>query len=348
MVDSNATNIANATRVLGTVANQNIMNCTGITILCTIESFLGILMASCWGAIFLSKVTRISSFAQVTFSDPLLIRYGSGVQGNDSSDEDSSCFLLSEINLPLPVLEFRVLNRLAGQDQGEIIDAHMNIFASVDECQVVKDAKNGSRRKRKKKPKRRSGRRHSGRRPSVVSRFRRPSFLERAVFSSSKDLTMEEDPSGRFVEKKSFGRVEIESQEHPFFERIWVARHVLDQDSPLLKPEAKELIQMNGGHWPPQLNSAEGVRKSVKFDQLLVSLSGTSNADANTVYAQKIYDFVDLCVGYCFCNMLFRHPKKGLVADPSLLNDVVEQVGGGGEDLDNRLQGDFFHDVFLL
>ena len=46
--------------------------------------------------------------------------------------------------------------------------------------------------------------------------------------------------------------------------------------------------------------------------------------------------------------MLFRHPKKGLVADPSLLNDVVEQVGGGGEDLDNRLQGDFFHDVFLL
>ena len=78
------------------------------------------------------------------------------------------------------------------------------------------------------------------------------------------------------------------------------------------------------------------MRCSVHFDQVVVSLSGTSNADANSVYAQKVYDFDDLCVGYQFCDILYCEADGSIGVDHSLLNDVKEQTGGGGEDLHVR------------
>lgn len=71
----------------------------------------------------------------------------------------------------------------------------------------------------------------------------------------------------------------------------------------------------------------------------MVSLSGTSNADANSVYAQKVYDYRDLCVGYRFCDILYRDSDGKIAVDHALLNDVKEQRGGGGEDLQLRDEG---------
>lgn len=49
---------------------------------------------------------------------------------------------------------------------------------------------------------------------------------------------------------------------------------------------------------------------------------------------QKVYDYVDLNIGYRFVNVLFRNPRDGsLEVDVSLLNDVIEQNGGGAEPL---------------
>ena len=95
------------------------------------------------------------------------------------------------------------------------------------------------------------------------------------------------------------------------------------------------MVKNNNGHWPAQLNNADSVRASVKFDQILVSITGTSNADANSVYAQKVYEYVDINVGYRFVNLLYRDPvDESLRADIRLINDVVEQAGGGGEPFD--------------
>merc|ERR1712238_276018 len=79
-----------------------------------------------------------------------------------------------------------------------------------------------------------------------------------------------------------------------------------------------------------------GVRASINFDQILVSFSGTSNVDANSVYSQKNYGFDDVCVGYSFCNMLFHHKNGSIGVDHRLLNDVKEQTGDGGEILKFR------------
>lgn len=80
----------------------------------------------------------------------------------------------------------------------------------------------------------------------------------------------------------------IEAAEHPFFKRVWLARHVLDEYSPLVKSKVRKMIRKNGGNWPEKLNSYNGVRESLRFNQILVSLNGVSNISASDVYAQKI------------------------------------------------------------
>ena len=125
-----------------------------------------------------------------------------------------------------------------------------------------------------------------------------------------------------------------EPAEHPFFKRAWLARHVLDEYSPILKPRVRRLIKRNGGHWPEKLNSYSGVRESIQFNQILVSLNGVSNVSASDVYAQKIYDFVDINIGYQFVNLLYKDSDGSLKVDTDLINDVRQQRGpDGGEPL---------------
>ena len=344
----------------------DIKECTGITILVTIEAFFGVLFASFCGAIVFGKINRIQSFAQVTFSDPIVIRYGTGVQVEDSHDtEDEGAEGGFGRGFPCPVLEFRIVNRLNGTIGGEILDATVNIVASID---VTQAQANGSRsmmhRRRGKKGKKKGPRRSP---PELRQRVpsnrsseefkedeskksgsddtsvppRRPEFtLRRSLRGMNANKTLplvanqsfDEDPSGYLVPKKIFSKLEVESPDHPFFKRVWIVRHRLDQNSPLLTPQARQLVKSNFGKWPSSINSPEGVRSAVKFDQILVSLSGTSNADANSVYAQKVYEYVDINVGYRFVNLLYRDPvDETLRADIRLINDVVEQAGGGGE-----------------
>jgi hypothetical protein len=77
-------------------------------------------------------------------------------------------------------------------------------------------------------------------------------------------------------------------------------------------------------------------------------MSGTSNADANSVYAQKVYDFIDVNVGYRFVNPLYRDLDDGsLRVDTSLINDVLEQAGGGGEPFTSD-GGENHHEMVVL
>jgi hypothetical protein len=44
-------------------------------------------------------------------------------------------------------------------------------------------------------------------------------------------------------------------------------------------------------------------------------------------------DFVDVNIGYEFVNILYRNSDGSLGVDTDLINDVREQIGGGGEPL---------------
>lgn len=54
---------------------DDIRKCTGITVLVTLEAFVGILFASMWGAIIFIRLSRIQSFAQVSFSEAIVSQF---------------------------------------------------------------------------------------------------------------------------------------------------------------------------------------------------------------------------------------------------------------------------------
>jgi len=333
--------------------NDNPSNCLFITIICSLESFLGVLYSGFCGAILFGKVLRIQSHAQVVFSDPIVIRYGSGVQQtsdeNDSDDEEST-----GKKIPCPVLEFRVVNRLFGETGGEIMDATLNCVANVDANDAdpsLRDALDGDRTRLNFSSGKHESRYTSSSHPgsstvdslsdnhSDSGRLSHDSRLSRGTAAFFDSLirrqhnAVDEDPSASLVNKRIFSKMMIEAGEHPFFKRVWLARHVLDDTSPIVKPKVRRQIQRNNGYWPERLNNYQKVRESLQFNQILVSLNGVSNVSASDVYAQKIYDYVDINVGYQFVNILYKDADGNLKVDTDLINDVREQKGGGGEPL---------------
>jgi hypothetical protein len=320
---------------------------------CSLESFVGILFASFCGAVVFGKVARIRSIAHITFSEVITIRYGEGVLGSDSkSDEElsvkseksqSSINSLTIGNIPCPVLEFRVANRLHSKFGGEIIDCSMNIVASIDASKAEVYLQNGAQhlRRRKGKRQKRSVKNslQKQRNSSVVCTASDKDLIQKIAVSLRESAQypehpFEEDQFGMITSNRVFVKPEMESHDHPFFKKVWTVSHTLDEESPLLLDSAKEAIRLNQGFWPAELNDAEAVRACLNLDQLLVSFSGTSNADANSVYAQKVYCLSDVCIGYRFVNMMYRDEEDGMVkVDLSVIDDVLEQYGGGGEQL---------------
>ena len=435
---------------------------------------MGVLFSSLCAALMFAKISRVQSFAQVTFSDPIVIRYGTGITTNDDDDDDDDGAGDDggvarnkdrvATRIPCPVLEFRVFNRLASVHGGEIIDATLNMVASIDATQADISLQNrNSRGKRRKKHKGQVRNRHAPQSPARSVSSPLPNNNERIISDPSEQSladnsdgrvptagvmrdppvnvlgrgpaqatqqhicrqsirlqsgtiqpgqlrpgqrnpfgrggrfgskyrghgshwpvrvshghyqgtchdiqdsnsvlfqnlrhvslrdkslqAFEEDPSGKLIPKKILSKLEVESPDHPFFRRVWLVRHKLDSNSLLLKPYVRLLVERNGGYWPSELNNYESIRASLEFDQILVSLSGTSNADANNVYAQHVYNMVDVNVGYRFVNALYRDPNDGrLLVDQTLINDVMEQTGGGGEPL-HSFDADAFRELLVI
>jgi hypothetical protein len=126
-------------------------------------------------------------------------------------------------------------------------------------------------------------------------------------------------------------KLTLDANEHPFFRRVWFGRHRLDENSPILSDVARDKIKQNGGFWPPEWNSHQSIRDHLHFRHILVCFSGTSNANATSVYAQKVYDLVDVNIGYRFVPMNYHTADGELKTDSYLLNAISEQKGGGAE-----------------
>jgi hypothetical protein len=129
-----------------------------------------------------------------------------------------------------------------------------------------------------------------------------------------------------------FEEVALHSATHPYFKRVWIGRHKLNEDSPLLSEKAKQTIRSNGGHWPNEWNHVEAMNKHLRFSSLVVTMTGTSTISAEAVQIAKNFDRQDaLCVGYQFADLMYFPKNKRededakLVVDMSLLNVVHKQ-----------------------
>ena len=319
-----------------------------------LEGFFGVLIASLCSAIFFAKVSRIQSFAQVDFSEVVCIRYGYGLNDEapistepaaatmlpvNSEDEESSVFNVEmDTKLPCPMLEFRLVNRMHNIPGGEIVDARINVVASIDSanfdsCAPMKGVgrHSGTPIKRRPGKKRRAARRPDL--PPIYSLSERVASMRTMTLPQLDDnLCVNDETHQPTIPRTVLTKLDCESLDHPFFKRVFTIRHRLDEYSPLLKVGPKLMLQANDGYWPHELNDAKSVRESIHFDEIIIRLTGLSNADANTVFSHTVYDFSDLRVGYQFSHMLYRSVDDGsLRANTSLLSSVVEQEGGGGE-----------------
>lgn len=90
------------------------------------------------------------------------------------------------------------------------------------------------------------------------------------------------------------------------------------------------MIQANNGFWPESMNDYESIRSNLRFNDIVVSFTGTTNVSGAAVFGQHVYDYVDANIGYTFVNVLVLERGK-LVVDEEVLNDVTEQIGGGAE-----------------
>lgn len=102
-------------------------------------------------------------------------------------------------------------------------------------------------------------------------------LANRAKHGKKMKVDEEEGTGSKIVPRMVFTTLKLETSEHPLFKRIWRFKHHINQDSPLLTPEAQKAIMENGGHWPHEWNNHEAVRKAIRFNQMVVSFTGISN-----------------------------------------------------------------------
>lgn len=96
-------------------------------------SFVGIIYAGAAGAILYSKVDKIKGEGQVSFSQPCVIRFGTGLIRVRVEDEDKEGDKPDNDLCPCPVLEFRILNHNHHTSKGVIANSELRCLASVED-----------------------------------------------------------------------------------------------------------------------------------------------------------------------------------------------------------------------
>jgi len=213
--------------------------CWITNIICTIESFCGIVYVGFCGAIIFSKVVKVQSQAQVIFSCPMVIRYTS--KGRSQSDA-----------LPFPVLEFRLANT-DEHDGGHIVDTRLQAAVSMKSAPRTMKTNLGENIK--------IGIDHSQEQnldsftmdqmmappqaPSKTAKFPKKFFRN----SGQSQQTPFENPfcEGSRIPSKTYKHLHLINHIHPYLKRSWKVRHRLDLESPLLTNAVKREIRKNRG-----------------------------------------------------------------------------------------------------
>jgi len=229
-------------------------DCILIQIICTVESFFGLIFSGMCTAIMFGKIGRIQSHAQVAFSDVICVIFakkkndghecnccdanGKNEDGNDKDNipQDSPTSILA-----CPELRIQMVNELFNDTGGEIFDASLKLLAT-------------------------------------------------------------HEPDGHSTSARIFN-VDLREDLHPFLKRVWHARHILDEYSPLLTTAAREKIALNEGNWPVEWDNEELVKEQFSFSNLIVTLTGLSGLSSEPVFGAKSYNS-DVSIWYAMLYFL--------------------------------------------
>jgi hypothetical protein len=323
--------------------------CYLIRYICAIEAFVGVIYFGCCGAIFFAKINRILSRASVVFSSTLCIQYDvnkAAAPPASASQQPITPVPQAQTPLPLspegnnshmpfPVLEFRIVNTKSNEQGWEILEAELKCMVSID----LQDEPSSSSTPASA--------------PSALHHKRAATRDQSELFSidltgavENKDMNTEMDIP---VSKQTYHKLRLEAESHPYFKRVWYCRHVLNDQSPLVRRDVRREIRdsCGGRHWPrDKCRSHEGIRSSlVKFNSIITTMRGTLDITSNGVFIEKRYKFEDICIGYKYAGLLYLSDsrtakgEKKVKIDLALVHDIVPQPGGGAEPLDKGGSG---------
>eukprot|EP00594_Rhizosolenia_setigera_P017679 CAMPEP_0178976466 /NCGR_PEP_ID=MMETSP0789-20121207/23853_1 /TAXON_ID=3005 /ORGANISM="Rhizosolenia setigera, Strain CCMP 1694" /LENGTH=288 /DNA_ID=CAMNT_0020665565 /DNA_START=690 /DNA_END=1556 /DNA_ORIENTATION=- len=278
--------------------------------ICSLESFVGVLYAGFSGAILFGKVQSVYSKATVQFSDLCVLRYGKGVRidVSDNEFEEEADFHREVTNSgDLPLTSS---SEHKSKDRELFVSAH-----SETNYKISRESYNG------------------GYSPFPAVIFRIANTLHNIpngeIMNVSINCVGHIEYKVRDNIRSRFPPLKIEPAVLPIFKRNAYIRHVLNQNSPLLKHDVRRQIRHNGNKWKQEWNYPQFIRSAMDFSNILITLEGTSNISKSTVYAAKTYDFREIKIGWQFVAMRYVDTKKDdkIRLDLQLLNDVVRQEG---------------------
>ena len=130
--------------------------CIFVSVLASLQSFIGVLSASLCSAIIFSKIARSQSVAHVIFSDTVVIRFGQELMQSDPNASTRNLDNQNSFNgnffssstgavtrYPCPILEFRIVNLLHDEKGGEILNCKLNVVSSTLQEVSVQDTGEG-------------------------------------------------------------------------------------------------------------------------------------------------------------------------------------------------------------
>lgn len=351
-------------------------SCALITILCTAESFIGLLYAGICTAIMFGKIGRIQSHAQVTFSDVMCVEYGKEAEppsplpqsshGGGNSSRHNRIFSIPKSTSGLRKSQF-------SNHVGIPLDANEAVINEADEEEDEDEMSRDTGEGRSSHGVSEEDESTNADENSNENDYDEESYDSTSIEGSSSTVRskrkrilcpvlrfqlvnqLANDPGGEILdahlnfmvrkEKESypyepiarFLKVELEEANHPFFNRVWHGRHVLNEDSPLVSMVARQRIRENDGYWPSDLNDPDSVRSNLRFSSVIVTMTGISSISAESVQISKRYYHHDVVIGYQFAPLLYKNNDTDkLRVDMTLINDVVEQQWSVGEMLTDK------------
>jgi hypothetical protein len=291
--------------------NPSQRSCILITLLSTAESFMGLLYAGICTAIMFGKIGRIQSHAQVTFSDAVCVEYGKE-KVEESSNSSRTLRTSNSVRMSLTKSIQEEDEDDFSSDRSDDEDARVLLLSRKPQSST----RSSVSKKRILCP---------------VIKFQLVNQLSNDAGGEILDANMnvmvrKEKESYPFEPIARFIRVQLEEASHPYFNRVWHARHVLDHNSPLVSVAARSRIRVNGGYWPEDMNNPQGVRENLKFSSVIITMTGISNISAESVQISKRYYHHDVLIGYDFAPILYiEDGSEMLKVDMNLVNDVIEQ-----------------------
>lgn len=117
--------------------------CLFISFLLSFESLVGVLFVSFCSAVMFGKLTSFQTQASCIFSSLMVVEYGDkdGEEEEDEKDEYGETKETSSI-YPYPTITFRIVNLLHSQNRGEILDASVNVVATIEAKNAIIGIKN--------------------------------------------------------------------------------------------------------------------------------------------------------------------------------------------------------------